>query len=258
MLGLDSYVEKLKDTSGTTSLEGTDTIEFLCEERFYGGIAEPVPANKVLPEWYKNLDFDLDEGLGSSTVKKCMPFMDAMTAGWIIPLVAETEINCEREGKVEASWNFSEPTVDSHDVQQIGGQNHPLGSKGVLKFNNYWAIRVPEGYSVLFTSPLNRIETRFQVFSGIVDCDEYFNFINFPFVWTGGKYHGILEKGTPIVQAIPFKRDGMIGDGEVGTLEQDDLVKLNQIGTALEAEESHYRNEKWQPKNASRVVNKAK
>lgn len=256
MFGLYSSAKRLTGKQDTKSIEGGKAIEFLCEERFYGAIAEPQPANKVLPEWYKNLDFDITPGLGSSTVKKCMPFLDAMTAGWIIPLAAETEIDCKRDGKVEASWNFSEPMVDSHDVGQIGGQDHPMGSMGVLKFNNYWAIKVPKGYSVLFTSPLNRVESRFQVFSGVVDCDEYFNFINFPFIWTGGKYHGVLEKGTPIVQAIPFKRDGLLGDGEIGKLDGEDIKHLENMSNRLEAEESHYKSEVWKGKNASRVVDR--
>ena len=38
--------------------------------------------------------------------------------------------------------------------------------------------------------------------------DVYHDFIHFPFVWTAPDgWEGVIPQGTPICQAIPFKRD---------------------------------------------------
>lgn len=71
-------------------------------------------------------------------------------------------------------------------------------------------IKTPPGYSCLFVSPLNNKDDRFEIISGIVDTDTYENFINFPIVINGDKYPNLettIERGTPYVQIIPFKRD---------------------------------------------------
>jgi hypothetical protein len=47
----------------------------------------------------------------------------------------------------------------------------------------------------------------FTVLPGIVDTDSYTGIINFPFVLNNLFWEGIIPAGTPIVQAIPFKRD---------------------------------------------------
>jgi hypothetical protein len=78
----------------------TPKIEFVCDPDDYGVIAEPVPAKTVLPDWFRRLPAvdsahvtASDNGL---TIKRCMPFLDAMTTGWIIPLAATVRL--ERSG----------------------------------------------------------------------------------------------------------------------------------------------------------------
>jgi hypothetical protein len=62
----------------------------------------------------------------------------------------------------------------------------------------------------LFSATLNNRDDRFEIISGIVDTDTYDRQINFPFILNNAKYpelDTIINKGTPIVQVIPFKRD---------------------------------------------------
>jgi len=247
--------ETKEHSDDTKKLDTDGVIEFVCEEKNYDVIPEPIPANDVLPDWYKQLSGSLDEGLESSSVKRCMPFLDAMTMGWIIPLCAETEMEYDtQKGEANVNWRFEEPTISSHGPEQIGGDSHPHSGKAILKFHNYWGIKVPDGYSVLFVPPLNRTEQRFQVFSGVVDCDNYFNYINFPFIWTAGDYHGVLDAGTPLIQAIPIKRDTLIGDGRARPMSDDESSEMNKQVRKLGVEESDYRDNIWQPKAASRTV----
>ncbi|UBF22190.1 hypothetical protein HRTV-2_gp42 [Halorubrum virus HRTV-2] len=265
MFDLSSVTKPVRDLSNYVRADGSpadaesendDIIEFVTEERLYGAIPEPIPANKVLPDWYKDLAPRLTEGseykeIQSSTVKRCMPFLDALSMGWIIPTAAEIQFKAE-DGFVSYEWGFERDLISNHNVGQVGGEDFPNSDWPVLKFHNFWGIRVPDGYSVLVTQPLNRIEPRFQTFSGIVDADNYFNYINAPFMWTGGNYEGVMEVGTPMVQVIPFKRDAIISNGVVREMTDDEYIELSRTKTELGAHESMYRNERWQAKDGSR------
>lgn len=260
MFDLSEFTDRVSlntETEALESDEGEDSvIEFMCSERNHGVIPEPIPANKVLPEWYRELaprstGSGERKGLNTSTVKRCMPFLDALSMGWMLPLAAEVQFDAE-DGQVNYGWSFDENMVSNHDLQQVGGDMFPNSEWPVMKFHNYWAIRVPDGYSLLVTNPLNRIEPRFQTFSGVVDADNYFNYINAPFMWTGGEYHGVIEAGTPIVQVIPFKRDGIISDGIVRAMDDDEHDQLEKEVRRIESAESMYRDERWQAKDGSR------
>lgn len=258
-MNLSKFTEKFKPGKSTkAATNGSDeVIEFVCQEKLYDVIPEPLPANKVLPDWYRELNGKMGPGLSQSTVKRCAPFLDAITMGWIIPLAGEIEFHYNTEtGEYDADQKFSETLIDHHDSAQIGGENNPLGHLPVLKFVNHWAMKVPDGYSVLVIPPLNRFEPRFQVFSGVVDADNYFNQVNFPFVWTGGDFHGVIERGTPMVQVIPFKRDGIIGDGTIRSMTSEEALESGKDAGRINSEESFYRNNLWEPKKGSRVVDK--
>ncbi|SEL16811.1 DUF6065 family protein [Haloferax larsenii] len=260
MIDLTTFTERVTDLTGFEKLKNDDTedavIEFVCYEEDYGVIPEPVPANRVLPDWYKNLSQYVKGGndnvhIGDSTVKRCAPFMEAMTAGWIIPLAAQVEFHAH-DGYVEYKWDFHRKMVSSHDMKQVGGEAFPNSEWPVMKWHNFWCVRVPEGYSMLITSPFNRIEKRFQPFSGIVDVDRYFNFINAPFMWTGGEYDGVIEQGTPIIQVIPFKRDSFITDGVVRPMTEEEQTRQMKTQNRLGVNESAYREEMWVQKKGTR------
>ena len=80
-----------------------------------------------------------------------------------------------------------------------------------MKFHNPWAIRTPPGWSCLVTAPLNRTNDVVQILAGVVDTDRYQAPVNFPFVTIAGDGVHTLEKGTPLVQVIPFQRTELEG-----------------------------------------------
>ena len=67
-------------------------------------------------------------------------------------------------------------------------------------------IKTPPGYSVLFTHPMNWHYLPFYSLSGVVDTDTYTMPVLFPFMMKNN-FEGIIPKGTPVIQIIPFKRD---------------------------------------------------
>lgn len=194
------------------------TIRFLCRPEDEGVIAPPVAAKTTLPDWFRKLppvDRDhLNAGNNGLTIKRCMPFLDAMTTGWIIPLAATVRLEIkEGGGRVDAGWEFDRVMVSNHGPHQVAG--NPNEPRPPCKFHNYWSIRTPPGWSCLFLPPLNRPPQPFECIAGLVDTDSYAAPVHFPFFATAGDGVHVIEKGTPLVQAIPFLRDGAAAAAEI-------------------------------------------
>ena len=49
-------------------------------------IDKPVPLSKATPDWLKKFETHMNNDLNDPTVKKCVPFLDAMTCGYVIKL----------------------------------------------------------------------------------------------------------------------------------------------------------------------------
>ncbi len=185
------------------------SIEFICDPADFGVIAEPVAAKSVLPDWFRRLPPITKSEVAATnnglTVKRCMPFLDAMTTGWILPLAATVRLEIKDGGRtVDAGWEFDKVMVSNHGSHQVAG--NPYEPRPPCKFHNYWTITTPPGWSCLFVPPLNRPEPIFEVLAGVVDTDTYRSLIHFPFVATGADGVHTIEKGTPLVQVIPFQR----------------------------------------------------
>ena len=235
-----------------TSVTGDDTIEFLCYPEDKGIIPEPIPSRKFIPDWFKRLQPKNYEdenrsgggGLRSSTIKRCPPFLDAMTTGWLIPLAADVEFKTNEDASgLDYKWHFNKIMVENHGDNQVTG--NPKSHMPPLKWLNYWAIKVPPGWSVLFVPPLNRPNPHFECLSGFVDCDGYFEFVNFPFHFHTPMFEGIIPAGTPLIQAIPIKRDMLMKDYTNRPMTDEELTDLDKTRAKVRVHESHYRDNIW-------------
>ena len=167
----------------------------------------PKPANRFVEDAYKKLERFENKNLHNATVKTCLPFLDSMTAGYIIPFdqdylvdPVETDFTIVPANREQSDFGFHNQAQLSEAWKKIAGEN-------AGKFHNKWLIKTPPGYSCLFVKPMNRIEERFEVISGIVDTDTYINTINFPFILRKRDEQFLIKKGEPMVQVIPFKRE---------------------------------------------------
>lgn len=219
-------------------------IRFLCEKEDEGVIAPPVPAKTYLPDWFRRLppvDPDriapTDTGL---TVKRCMPFLDAMTTGWIIPLAATVRVEIRDGGRdVVCGWDFDRTLVSNHAPHQVAG--NPKGSRPPHKFHNFWTIVTPPGWSTLFVDPLNRPNGIFEVVAGIVDTDTYRAPVHFPFFATGDDGLHVIEKGSPLIQAIPFRRDSAELAPDIRAEHRSECADRKTIGRHTRAATGWYR-----------------
>jgi len=180
----------------------------------------PTPSSLHLPDWYRQMDIHLDgdsetglahNGVGSSnlTLKGCMPFLDAISCGYMFTLPFDIEVRKNDRGLVGMRWATGVDLIGQHSEDQAPGIPIPHGaSPNILKWKPGWRVITPEGYSCLFTHPLNHIDLPFITLSGVVDTDKYSLGVELPFRLLDTKRDlTILEKGTPICQIIPFKRD---------------------------------------------------
>jgi hypothetical protein len=206
-------------------------IEFSAHEDYFALKEDyPVPAKLNIPEWYKKLEHSILD----RTVKGCMPFLDSLTAGYILKMPQDFYVRHNVDNKNEKGDKFKDSFqtfglyqqhhtlreksinlnsgLDIHTPKQIEGSPFIEKNKNLpfYKIYNPWKIKTPKGYSCLFVPPLNNSDDRFSIISGIVDTDNFPLEINFPIVINGDKYPVLettIEKGTPYVQIIPFKRE---------------------------------------------------
>lgn len=164
-------------------------------------ISYPVPTSRVVPNWYRSMPGSRDK---IETIKKCVPVLDALTAGYVITLDADVYWNEESktfhsESPIQMQSDHSaSQTLDVEIDDRFDPQPH--------KWINHWEVQTPKGYSCLFIHPLDRTDLPFYSLTGIVDTDKHPLVINFPFFFKKG-FSGVIPKGTPIIQIIPFKRD---------------------------------------------------
>jgi len=178
----------------------------------------PKPAIESLPIWYKESKAFLDDkkyhiilpknGKANVTYKKCVPFLDAMSCGYFIFLNHDLYVDQTGESEYRIQWRIlDKPQVGEHSVDQTSQMviDEKVYSRIPYKWLNLFYIKTKPGYSCLFTHPMNRFDLPFTTLSGIVDTDKHGVDISFPFLLKND-FNGIIEKGTPIVQIIPFKR----------------------------------------------------
>jgi hypothetical protein len=202
----------------------------------------PVPASKIIPDWYKNLESYVGgekrpdgEAQTTATAKRCMPIFDAITAGYIILTHTDLFVSqkSDEDGKMVPYYEWSYfSAIGFHPKSQL--PEHPDGAghqRAYPKWSNAWSIKTPPGYSTLFISPLHR-ETPIMVLPGVVDTDTYNAPVNFPFVLRDPKMDGLIPAGTPIMQVIPFKREGWqmeIGSNEELQQQANVTRRLNSV-----------------------------
>ena len=231
------------------------TLTFRCPPELAKVLPEPVPAVQGLPDWFKAMPqkaFNPISGIENQTVKRCPPFIDAMTYGFLMPLATDLRV---QDG--EFSWDFESPDaviteisrtpLDFHDSSQVVGTPLFEDDRFIIKFNNFWTIEAPPGYSLLFTHPLNRVDLPFTTLTGLVDCDTFSDSpVNFPARWHDAAFNGVLPKGTPVAQCLPVKRESWAGRCDV--LSEEATERLLETRTELLRETGIYRRQYRAPK----------
>lgn len=198
----------------------------------------PQPTSKVIPEWYRKADrFAINpytqdywvspqDGGKIPTWKACPAVFDLMMTGYVYRTPCDIEFYEDDNGVIACR------VLDQMNKDFVGFRPPMPGFVTPPGFRDEhfawwadWAVEVPEGYSVLYTSPLNRFDLPFLTTSGIIDNDKVNLPGTMPFFIAKG-WTGVLPAGTPYAQLIPFKREDWVSKID-DTVKYEAMVKAN-------------------------------
>ncbi len=231
-------------------------IEFIARDKYWSEIQPyPKPARSVMPEWYSEAPLYYsfgskddrlkmtDEGK-NMTFKKCIPLIDGLKSGYIVELRKDLIVQENKDGQFDIQWNSDDLVITVHNsasnlVEAPYGYNSQV-------INYIWntIIKTPKGYSCLITHPLGFNDTALRMIPAVVDTDkEVLNF-HLP-MWLKKDFIGIIKKGTPIAQIIPFKRDNWTAKNSFLKEGEYEVLAENGFNATMQ---NHYRDTSWSKK----------
>lgn len=224
-------------------------IKARCHPALEPILPKPVEAGRALPDWLRDMPSEVAApslgGESVRTLKHCPPLIDALSLGVLIPLATDLSFAA---GAV--SWDWAPPVLEDarisrapigvHVPEQTMGAPFRMAPGLILKFMNFWTLEAPEGWSLLFTHPLNREDLPFRTLSGVVDCDLFRDgYVHFPALWQEAGFTGILPAGTPVAQVIALPRGAQ--GLETGVMDPAEVAANRAVQTELQEARGIYR-----------------
>jgi hypothetical protein len=221
-------------------------LTFRCPKELDGLLPPPTPAAVGLPDWLRAMPAQAFSAVAAGdddTVKRCPPFIDAMTSGFLIPLICDLTIEDGEftwEQDLPAGSGFARSPIGFHDSSQVMGTPLFDPDQFLIKFHNLWTIEAPDGYSLLFTHPVNRFDLPFTTLTGLVDCDRYYDTpIHFPAHWRDAHFSGVLPRGTPVAQCFPIRRANW--EAHTKALTDEETRRSSDLVSEISREKGVYR-----------------
>ena len=214
----------------------------------------PVPTQKETPDWYKDADRfakmpngeyykapkevcpfpkegTIDDYGRIPTWKACPAIMDAFITGYVFKTPCDLTFTKNSSGYLDVKVDnpmYTEFCMPRAPMPQF---EHPHGYyKHHFAWMADWGIKLPEGYSALFMTPMNRFDLPFLNTTGVVDSDKVNLLGSFPFFIVEG-WEGTIPAGTPYLQILPFKREDW--ENEIEEIDQssayDELMSNRQF-----------------------------
>jgi hypothetical protein len=229
---------------------GEQLIEF---GRTADWIPYPQPASKSIPDWYKNTPkytngnepiMGSEHQSSNLSVKYCIPFLDALTVGYTAHLWCDLKVE-QRPAGPWFTWRVEPSVLDGRNPEGLETLPIPHGhSDNHFIWHQPFSVRVPKGYSVLYTHPFNRYDLPFTTLTGIHDSDTILPPGNFPFHLKEG-FEGIIPSGTPIFQMLPFKREDWVGLGNPELQKEGHDRSMKSVSMVA----GYYKKKRWSRKN---------
>jgi hypothetical protein len=210
-------------------------ITFYGEKEFIDCFPTPDKSAKFMPSWYKKMPVNLNSGSKQDhgTVKTCVPFRDAMTNGFIVPLWHSVDIAVRDDGALAANFpsdlsrdllarSSDKGEVPNFDAELGSVSGHPpnqfsdfasidrsvyKNSTSIIKFHSPWICKTRKGWSILVKPIANNFMNPVVPFEAVIDTDRYNVKLNFPCFVRTDKDIFSLKMGMPLAQIIPFKRE---------------------------------------------------
>jgi hypothetical protein len=194
----------------------------------------PVTAKKVMPQWFldakkywkneEGKEYIIAEGEKGLGFKSCPALLDLFNCGYMLVTPCDVVVYMQ-EGKklIVSSPEFPDFCEARPYMNEF---NYPYGySTDSFHWFPSWGFDLPKGYSALIVHPLNRYDLPFLTTNGIIDSDKYGSPGLMPF-FIREDFVGVIPKGTPFAQIIPFKREDW--KAEYNFIELEDMIKRHE------------------------------
>jgi hypothetical protein len=245
-----------------SSIVETQKIRFVANRPWLdqNSPSRPEPIRKLLPDWYRKADhfvmnpatgqpWQRPDGSKMPNWKACPAVFDVMGSGYAYRTPCDIEFVEDAQGKIQAR-------VRDERYQDFVQERLPLAQFPNPQGYHWahfawwpdWAVELPEGYSALYTQPLNRFDLPFMTMNGIVDNDKVHLPGTMPFFVRRG-FRGVLPAGTPYAQIIPFLREHWEST-VTALLSQPELSARNVAHNSRmrQGDGGVYQREVWQPR----------
>jgi hypothetical protein len=190
----------------------------------------PGPTQDVVPEWYKDADRFAKMPNGQHykaskqvcpvakegttddygfipTWKACPAILDGFITGYVLKTPCDLTFFKNAQGIIDVKVEDSKCKEFCTARPPMAQFEHPLGYyENHFAWTGDWGLELPEGYSALLMTPMNRFDLPFLNTTGIVDNDNVHQLGTFPF-FIRKDWEGTLPAGTPYMQILPFKRE---------------------------------------------------
>jgi hypothetical protein len=193
-------------------------IKFWSHQEYNNVDTQPVSSKKAIPKWFlkaskywKGLDggpivVNYETNEMSPSFKKCPALVDAFTSGYIFLTPCDVEI-FEKDGEqnIRAEEGF-EKFCNKPEIPPKDFYVPKHYTEGSYHWFPNWGFILPKGYSALVVHPMNHYDLPFLTINGIMDSDVY-DLPGYQPFFVRKDFTGIIPKGTPYMQVIPFKRE---------------------------------------------------
>jgi hypothetical protein len=210
----------------------TNKIRFVYRGDYANQVHDrPQPSSKTLPKWFQDMPpyevaennpegkiFMVTHGASNATAKKCTPMLDAMTTGYTVSLWSDVLVRQTATGP-DLSWRVHSQVIMPHGASGQLIPAPPGYHQAVYKYVTDFRVETPSGYSIMVKPPAGYYDLPFMPLTAIIDSDKSVIDTNIP-IWIKSDFEGIVERGTPIAQIIPFKRENWEMETDMITEEQ--------------------------------------
>ena len=183
------------------------------------GLPKVVPvksSSHFMPKWWINTPKWQNEKVqeqntknnihNKGTVKRCPAIPEFMSMGFVVPLWCDLKVDIFEDGSFKWYTPTNQFTFGSHGSSQLG-DHIPKHSKPslILKPDCPWKVKTPKNISLLHIPMLWHFNPTFTVAPGVIWTDIHHEINQQMMFHRYGSFK--IERGTPLAQYIPIRRD---------------------------------------------------
>ena len=229
----------------------------------------PTSTQNTVPQWYKEADRFAKNPLTNEyykasaqqcpfpkegtkddygmipTWKACPAIMDAFATGYVFKTPCDITFFKDKYNKIDVKVHDERHKDFCSKRSEMPQFEHPKGYyKEHFAWWPDWGLEVPEGYSCLYMTPMNRFDLPFLNTTGVVDNDKVHISGTFPFFIVEG-WEGTIPAGTPYMQILPFQRENWSHNIEF--LDQKEIYDrmMDNIKLYRQPDGGVYKNKIW-------------